>query len=109
MENSKINVHLMKGGTKCSTTECVIEEVIIVQEKLFQMIRDNPLYRFDIIADHSDKMYFDDEGTAHCVLICGKDCGDGLLINSDGYSYAKYFQYIPCGNMIAEYIKRKAR
>ena len=30
-----------------------------------------------------------------CLLICCRERQDGILVNSDGYSYARYAAYIP--------------
>ena len=33
--------------------------------------------------------------TTHCLLVLGSDTEDGVLINSEGYNYARYSAYIP--------------
>ena len=34
-------------------------------------------------------------GALRCLLICCRERQDGILVNSDGYDYAKYAAYIP--------------
>lgn len=47
-------------------------------------------------------MYRDSQGRIHCLLVYDDESGDGLLINSEGSSYARYSQYIPCAKMIVD-------
>lgn len=39
-------------------------------------------------------MYCDKDGNYHCLLVYDSQNGDGLLIESEGASYARYAQYI---------------
>ena len=34
-------------------------------------------------------------GALRCLLICCREQQDGILVNSDGYSYSRYAAYIP--------------
>ena len=34
-------------------------------------------------------------GVCHCLLVLGKDCSDGVLIESEGYHYARYASFMP--------------
>ena len=40
-------------------------------------------------------MRIDNNGITHCLLVLGSDTEDGILINSEGYNYARYSAYIP--------------
>lgn len=49
----------------------------------------------DYITENQDLMYTDQNGVAHCILALGKSYDDGIIINSEGYGYAKYYSVIP--------------
>jgi hypothetical protein len=54
------------------------------------MLRD-----FDFIKDNIELMSIDDQGTFHCLLVVGEDRPDGILIESEGYGYARYASFMP--------------
>lgn len=42
-----------------------------------------------------------EEGVEHCVLFLGEGSQDGVLVNSEGYDWARYAAFIPGARMIA--------
>ncbi len=60
----------------------------------FRHFIENPTGRNYYLPQYKDLMgYYDD--SYHGVLFVNMDSGDGLLVNSEGYDYARYSQYIP--------------
>ncbi len=53
-------------------------------------MRDDPY-----IAENRDLMYIDSNDVAHCLLMVDYDSGDGILVESEGMSYARKSQFIP--------------
>lgn len=48
------------------------------------------------LFDHSDRMWFDPgERCWHCVLVRGETSKDGILVDAEGYAYARYAAYAP--------------
>ncbi len=47
-------------------------------------------------------MYCDKDGNYHCLLVYDSQDGDGLLIESEGASYARYAQYISGAKELVE-------
>ena len=47
------------------------------------------------IAENIDLMYQDDDDVFHCILVTGENRTDGILVESEGYGYARYASYIP--------------
>lgn len=45
-------------------------------------------------------MYRDTDGTRHCLLVLGKNQEDGILIEAEGYPYARYHTLIPKGRQL---------
>lgn len=56
----------------------------------------------DLIAENTDLMYCDRDDIYHCLLIYDEEQGDGLLIEAEGSSYARYVQYIPNAKLLYE-------
>ena len=105
MENNDklvLNTILVCKEPEYRTAECVVEKAIEIPTTLFSQMKQHPLYQYDVIAENADDMYRDSKGRTHCLLVYDGESGDGLLINSEGSSYARYSQYIPCAKMIVD-------
>ena len=40
-------------------------------------------------------MYQDTNGIHHCLLAMGEGCSDGILIEAEGYDYARFASFLP--------------
>ena len=72
---------------------CIVEEIVTIpdddfMEMISAPIRDNPH-----ISLHKDSMYADSTAM-HCVLFIAENKGDGFLVDSEGFDYARYSQFI---------------
>ena len=72
---------------------CIVEEIVTIpdddfMEMISAPIRDNPH-----ISLHKDSMYADSTAM-HCVLFIAENRGDGFLVDSEGFDYARYSQFI---------------
>lgn len=90
-----LNTSLERKPTEFAVKGCIIEKAVPVIHSKFKALANAPLQDEPLIAKYSDVMYADSNGMCHCILIYDKDFGDGIVINSEGSSYAKYAQYIP--------------
>lgn len=98
-----INACLMRKESDFSTKPCVIEKAVAVSSEEFEHLKMHPLHDNDHIAENKEAMRYDPkDNTDHCLLIYDKDNGDGLLIESEGYDYARYAQYVPNAKLIYE-------
>jgi len=75
--------------------EFVIEKEIIIDAELFDTFVDKPLDDYEFIKDNLDRMYCDKEGVMHCIIVTSKEHDFGVLIESEGYHYARYAAYMP--------------
>ncbi len=61
----------------------------------FEEFLKNPLGDMSCIVENIDLMEEDQEGIYHCLLITGEGRRDGVLVESEGYRYARYASYVP--------------
>ena len=61
----------------------------------FHHFKNNLLDDYDFISENSDLMHVDKTGTTHCILVIGDDYDEGILVNSEGSSYARYSALLP--------------
>ncbi len=101
-EKLMINTMLLRKESEFRTKSCVVEKAIAVPHAEFDDLKRHPLRDNDLIAENVDLMYCDRDDNYHCLLIYDEENGDGLLIESEGTSYARYAQYIPSAKRLVE-------
>ncbi len=74
--------------------EFVVEKVIELENGEFESYLDNILQDKDFIEENAGLMYVDDEDKWHAILVTSKEADFGILVQSEGYSYARYSAYV---------------
>lgn len=83
----------LKGYNNEKGNQFLIEEIIELEPSEFGNFAENLLDDYDFIAKRTDKMFVDSDRVWHCILIKAKDSKDGILVESEGYDYARYSAY----------------
>ena len=102
MEQLTINTSLVRKEPVFEVRPCVVEKAIGISHKEFEHLRTHALEDNDIIAKNKGNMWFGADDKYHCLLVYDNEQGDGMLIESEGYSYARLAQYIPQAKLIYE-------
>lgn len=66
----------------------------IPEERFEEMLR-HPMTNQDFLKENLETMYQDGSGAYHCLLVTGTGRADGLLVESEGFCYARYAAYVP--------------
>jgi len=74
--------------------EFVIEKEIVLEKEAFDKFLNHPIDNYDFIKDNNKLMYCDDKSIYHCIYITSNEHNFGILIESEGYHYARYAAYI---------------
>ena len=74
--------------------EFIIEKEIIIDSDLFETFIQNPLDDYDFIKENIDEMYCDKDDVFHCIFVTSNEHDFGILVESEGYHYAKYTAYL---------------
>jgi len=72
-----------------------IEDTVELEDWEFEDFSRCLLKDRDFITERLDKMKAA-EGVAHCILVKAKDAHFGILVESSGFSYARYAAYYEC-------------
>ena len=75
-------------------SECEIERVIRLTDSEFAMFQQTLLADYDFLHENAELMRVED-GVTHCLLVVGETFEDGILVNSEGSSYARYAAFFP--------------
>ena len=92
-----MKVNFIRKATKeqlIPQDEFVIEKVVEIPIKQFNKFLDDMLGDYKFIEEHKDLMYIDDNNVWHSILVTAKEVDFGILVQSEGYSYARYSAYI---------------
>ncbi len=84
-----------RTGQERDKSYFVVEAVIELPEESFRAFADDLLSEFDFIKDNIEKMYIDNNRVWHCLLVKAEGFKDGILIEAEGYGYARYSAYCP--------------
>lgn len=76
-------------------SDCVIENIAELPETEYKDFRSGLLRDAGFIAENKDLMYMDENGTRHCLLVLGENQPEGVLVESEGYDYARYASLLP--------------
>lgn len=76
-------------------SQYTIEEVVELEPEIFEDFAYGLLDDQDFIKNRTELMYRDGNGVWHCILVRAKGRKDGILVESEGYEYARYAAYYP--------------
>lgn len=74
--------------------EFCVEKVIVLPAEKYEAFTQNLLHDYDFIRENVDLMY-ERDGVWHCLLVTGEGVEDGVLVESEGSSYARYSAFVP--------------
>lgn len=100
-----INIPMDYKEMKASVQRCDVIATVELSYEEFIEFRENLLCDRQFIREHKGKMFIDSSNTAHCLMVLCEDSNDGILVNSEGYDYARYFAYVPYARQIAVMIQ----
>lgn len=80
---------------KFPTRDCVIEKIIELPKAEYNNFRSNILNDAEFIMENKDYMYVDSNGIYHCLLVLGENRSEGVLVEAEGYDYARYASFLP--------------
>ena len=72
-----------------------IEKKVCLSAGEFEEFLRNPLEGLPCIEENIDLMQEDRDGIYHCLLVTGEGRSEGVLVESEGYGYARYASYVP--------------
>lgn len=74
--------------------ECVIEKVIRLPREEYAAFTRRLLDDYDFIERNRELMG-ERDGVWHCLLVTGEGVEEGVLVQSEGASYARYSSFVP--------------
>lgn len=86
----------MRPAPEQETSFQVEQETILTDEQYRSFLKNGFMNDQPFLFGSRDKMWFDPGKLCwHCVLVRGENSKDGVLIETEGYNYARYAAFIP--------------
>ena len=89
-----IQAELKRKQSEYEGEACVVDKVIELPVQRFQQFSRALLVDYDFIAENKNAIQHDDDAR-HCLLILDADGTDGVLVDPQGYNYARYSAFVP--------------
>ena len=87
--------------------DCVVEKRIPLPSEQFQQMLRHPTSFEGFFRKYDDLMFRDWHGQYHCILPYDEQNGDGILIDTEGCSYPKYYQLVPNAKLLIEHYEKQ--
>jgi hypothetical protein len=72
----------------------IIEKTIELEKEEFDNFANDLFADQDFIKDNAELMHIDKNGIRHCILVKEIGHAGGILVESEGYEYARYAAYL---------------
>ena len=84
---------LKDAACKGGRSEYVIEAVVELEQAEYEHFANNLLDDFEFIGKHITTMFQDSNNVWHCLFVKAVGAKEGILVESEGYDYARYAAY----------------
>jgi hypothetical protein len=85
----------MRKETEIEAADCVADKVIRLSGAEYDSFSRSLMREWDFIRDNPIDAVVDEQGRHHCLLVLGEGRGDGILVNAEGGSCARYSAFVP--------------
>lgn len=89
------NIPLRRKDTEVDAVPCTVEKSVTLSAEEFAHFAQNLMSDYNFIRENIDQMYQDENGINHCLLVLGEGGTDGILVESEGSTYARYSAFVP--------------
>lgn len=89
-----INARLLGKEPEIKARPCTVEDIVLLGEAEYARLYQDLFSDQDFITERKALMGYEN-GVDHCILVLGENQDDGILIQSEGYDYARYTAFIP--------------
>lgn len=90
-----LSIPMQRKEPRIETERCVVEKTVELSKEAYEHFQNNLLCDQTFIADSVDDMYQECNDIRHCLLVLGEGYDDGILVDSQGASYARYSAPLP--------------
>lgn len=97
-----INAQLRCKQEEIQPVRCAVSCVVELSDADFEEFQFNPLADYPFIREHLTDLNTDEFHAIPCLLVLGKNHDDGILVDPQGYDYARYTAYVPMARQLLQ-------
>lgn len=90
-----INTSFLSKETRLEPKPCFVDKTIVLPYTQFQHFKSHLMEDYDFLLENQNSMGATKDGMIKGLLVLSDQGNDGILVNSEGSSYARYTAYIP--------------
>lgn len=90
-----LNIPLRNKAESWEYNRCQIDKTIELPHTEFEHFRRNTIADYDFISNSLDDLPVTNDNTCHCIMVLDDGGDDGILVDPQGYSYARYSAFVP--------------
>lgn len=98
----ELNAELRRKPISIFPSRCSVTAVFNLPYCEYSDILKNPLDERKLFAENLELMGGREDGVINCILITCDMAEDGILVNAEGYDYARYCAFVPEGKILAQ-------
>lgn len=95
-----VNAQLRSKQEEIQPVRCDVACIVELSNAEFYDFQFNPLADHDFIKEHLPDLKTDAFHAIPCMLVLGEGVDDGILVDPQGYDYARYTAYIPMARQL---------
>ena len=95
-----INAQLRSKQEEIQPVRCDVACIVELSNAEFYDFQFNPLADHDFIKEHLHDLKTGEFHAIPCMLVLGEGVDDGILVDPQGYDYARYTAYIPMARQL---------
>ncbi len=76
------------------TDEFLVKKIVTLEIEEFRKFENRLLDNYDFIKENKEHMFIDENGVWNAILVTAKEIDYGILVQSEGYDYARYTAFI---------------
>ena len=81
--------------SRLDVSDAFVNKVVVLNDSSYNQFKTNMLKDQDFIEELNELIYTEDSRALHdVILVKGENSIDGILVNSEGYKYARYTSYV---------------
>ena len=97
-----INAQLRCKQEEIQPVRCDVACIVELSNAEFYDFQFNTLADRDFIKEHLSELKTDEFHAIPCMLVLGAGLDDGILVDPQGFNYARYTAYIPMARQILQ-------
>ena len=90
-----INATLRNERTQIEYDRCQVDHIVTLPYSEFEYFRRHSFEYYDFISDSLKCLPITMDNTRHCIMVLNDETDDGILVDPQGYKYARYSAYVP--------------